>query len=306
MGLCSTQATPCLPALGVASADQRRYPPRSRAFYLVYCAYGFRKLPADVIPVQHRNHVRLHARWTNGLAGVVVGAVAEAFGIHGADHGSGTLLGLGLALGQEVEMGDLGPDEEHGGAVGAGGGAGTATDAGGGVHGLVGHGLGDEDRGGVGRTAGVLGDEAAGALDAVVGGAVDHKVLVDREGLRAEGLDGDGFPLRKGAHVDLAGRATAGSLRDAVDDHAAGAADAFAAVALKGDGILPLGGEAVIDDIEHLKERGLGRNVAGINILEASLAGTGSLPPDSEMEVHARGRVKVTCSCGWRGGRPRT
>ena len=47
-------------------------------------------------------------------------------------------VALGLALRQDVEVRDLGAGEEHGRGVRAGGHAGAAADAGGGVHGAVG------------------------------------------------------------------------------------------------------------------------------------------------------------------------
>ena len=141
---------------------------------------------------------------------------------------------------------------------------------------------------GVGRTAGVLADEASGAHDAVVGLAVDDEVLDDGEGSGAEGLDGDGLAIGEGAHVDLAGGAAVGALGNAVDDDAAGAADALAAVALEGDGGLPSGGEPVIDDVEHLEEGTVGGDVARVDILEAACGLVGILSPESEMEVHGR------------------
>jgi hypothetical protein len=44
----------------------------------------------------------------------------------------------------------------------------------------------------------------------------------------------------------------------AVDDHAARAADALAAVVVEGDGILALGDEALVHDVEHLEEGHVG------------------------------------------------
>ena len=70
------------------------------------------------------------------------------------DHRDDPPVALGLALGEEVEVRGLGGDEEHGRGVGAGGHAGPAADAGGGVHGEVGVVLGDRDRVAVGGVAG--------------------------------------------------------------------------------------------------------------------------------------------------------
>ena len=73
-----------------------------------------------------------------GLAGVGVGASAEAQLVHLDDHLAGAVEGLGLTLRQQVEVAHLGADEEHGAGVLAGSHTGSAADAGGGVHGLVG------------------------------------------------------------------------------------------------------------------------------------------------------------------------
>ena len=196
-------------------------------------------------------------------------------------------------------MGDLGSDEEHGGAVGAGCCTGSAADAGCCVHGGVRHGLGDEGGRGVGRPAGVLADEATGADDPIVGAAVDHEILDDRKGIDAVGLHGDGLAVLELAHVDLAGGPTARSLRDAVDDHAAGPADALAAVAGKGDRLLALPREAVVHDIEHLEEGALRGDLRGMNLGKFALIRGGLLFPESEMKIHGAHDRK---SCGDIGG----
>ena len=73
----------------------------------------------------------------------------------------------------------------------AGGDAGAAPDALGGVHREIGRLLRDRDAVGVGRGTGADGDEAAGLLDLVERTAVGDQVLLDREGAGAEGLDDD-------------------------------------------------------------------------------------------------------------------
>ena len=83
-----------------------------------------------------------------GLAGTRIGAVAEAQLVHLGDHRLGAARTLDTALGQFGERRHAGGDEEHGRTVLARRGAGSAADAGGGVHRLLGVGL--RDRNGVG------------------------------------------------------------------------------------------------------------------------------------------------------------
>ena len=89
------------------------------------------------------------------LALAVVGAVAEALGVHLRDHrgGRGGSARAGPGAGAP-RCDDLGRGEEHGRGVGAGRDAGAAADAGGGVHGEVGVVLRDRDGVAVGRAAG--------------------------------------------------------------------------------------------------------------------------------------------------------
>ncbi len=101
------------------------------------------------------------------------------------DHGARAGVALRLALRQQAEVRDLGGDEEHRRAVRAGGDAGAAADALGGVHrelGDLASAIGTAFA--VGRAAGAHRDEAAGLDDAVEGAAIDHQVLDDRERAR--------------------------------------------------------------------------------------------------------------------------
>jgi hypothetical protein len=61
-------------------------------------------------------------------------------------------------------------------------------------------------------------------------------------------------------------------MRDAVDGQAASAADAFPAIVVKCDGLDILLNEALVDDVEHLKERSIRRNViCGIDLETAAV-----------------------------------
>src|SRR5688500_9164649 len=100
---------------------------------------------AEVL-VELRDHVERDLLGAGRGAGADVGAAAEALVVVLGDHVDHALVALGLALGQEAEVGDLGAHEERRRAVGAGGDAGAAADAGRDVEGAVGVVLGDRDR----------------------------------------------------------------------------------------------------------------------------------------------------------------
>jgi len=246
----------------------------------------FADLSADVLPVQHRYHAGRDIGGTDSLTRVVVGAVAKSFLLHGAHHVTGATLALRLPLGQKSEVRDLGSDEEHRRTVRTGGSTGSATDAGGGIHCRISNRLGNECRGGIGGTTGVLADEATRANDPVVGTPVDHQILYNREGAHAEGLHGDGLPILKLAHVNLTGSSATRPLGNAVDHHMAGSANPLAAIAGKGDRLLALPGQAVVHDIEHLQERSLRGDFRGVNLDKLALIRGRLLLPESEMKIH--------------------
>ena len=107
------------------------------------------------------------------------------------------------------------------------------------VHRQVGDVLGDRDRVAVRRAAAVHRDVAAGRDDAVERAAIDDEILDDGERLGAPRLDRDRVAVLEAAHVELAdGRAAVGPVGDAVDDEAAHAADAFAAIGVERDRVL--------------------------------------------------------------------
>ena len=88
--------------------------PKSHSFYLIDGADSFGNFSSDILTIQHRDDTRRDISGADGLAGIVVGAVAESLLLHGADHVAGATLALRLTLGQETEMGDFGTDKEHG------------------------------------------------------------------------------------------------------------------------------------------------------------------------------------------------
>src|SRR6266849_3569795 len=130
----------------------------------------------EVVAVHARDEPHADGLGARGLALEVVGAGAEAFGVHLRHHAPDTGPALGLPLGEQAEMGDLCCGEEHRGGIGAGGDAGPAADAGGGIHGEVGRGLRHRDRVAVRSAARARRDEPARGDDAVERAAVHHEV----------------------------------------------------------------------------------------------------------------------------------
>ena len=208
------------------------------------------------------------------------------------DHFEGAGGAFGLALGEEGEVGDFGTDEEHGAGVWASGHAGATADAGGGFHGDIGVDFADGEAIAVGGGAIASGDEAAGLLDAIEGRAIHDEVADDGEGLGAEGFHVDGGAIGELAHVELAGGGLAGAVGDAIDGEGAGAADAFAAIVIEGDGFLAFAGEVIVDDVEHFEEGSVFGDIASFDIGEGPWGGGIFLAPDFEFEVHWQGAEK--------------
>ena len=186
-------------------------------------------------------------------------------------------------------MADLGTDKQHGASILASRYAGTATDARGGIHGHVGGMFRDGNHVGIGNAACGGADVASRLDDFVEGRAVDNQVADDGERLGTPWLNPNLVAIFELAHVKLAsGHAIIIAVWPTVDIEAAHTADAFATVVVEADGMR----DAVIDevfvqDVEHLKERAVGRDALyGIG-LEMAL-GTGVfLSPDMECEVHS-------------------
>ena len=81
------------------------------------------------MPIKPSNVLPLDELWAFGLAGVSVGAAAEAQFIHLGDHLLHAVGGFDLALGQHGHMADFGTYKQHGTGVLAGCHAGAAADA---------------------------------------------------------------------------------------------------------------------------------------------------------------------------------
>src|SRR5947209_6568861 len=234
----------------------------------------------DVVTIHAGDEIERDFLGTNGFAFAVHRAAAEML-FHHFHHADDAVVAFGLALREEAEVGDFRGREELRGTVGTLRDAGAALDAFGGVHRALLHRLRNQQRVRFDGAAGVDGDVAAGLDDLVERAAVDDEVLDDREGARAPRLDADFVAVAEVAHVQLAGGGAADrAVRDAVDHHAARAADAFAAIVFEMDRLLAALGQLFVDDVEHLQKRRVGADTFRLVGDEFAVRGARGLPPD--------------------------
>ena len=238
-----------------------------------------------VIAVELGDIVHGDTLGASGLALVLIGAVTEAEGIHLADHGQDALILLRLTLGQQVKVSGLGGGEEHGGAILAAGHAGTATDAGSGIERGVRRLLTHGHVVGVRRGTGTHVNETTGSDDLIQGLAVHHQIAQDGESLGAERLDPDGITVLELTHVQLAGGDMLTAVGHTVDGKGAHTANALSAIVVEVDGLLPLVHEALVDDVQHLQEGSLVRNVGSLIGFDAAPGLGIFLAPDLECEI---------------------
>jgi hypothetical protein len=157
--------------------------------------------------------------------------------------------------GAGTEVRDLRAREEGRRRVRAGGHARATADAGGRLHRLVRVRLGYEDRVRLGRAARARRDVPARRDDSVEGGAIDDEVAQHRERRRAPRLEPQVVAVLEVPHVQLAhGRVAKRAVRLPVDEEAAHAADALAAVRVERDGLLALRHEPLVQHVQHLEE----------------------------------------------------
>src|SRR5271157_2280577 len=215
----------------------------------------------------------------SGMPGASNGDTQDGFG-----HTTGA---LGLALGQQAEVRQLGAHEETGGGVGTHGHTGAASDAGGGIHGSLGVFLGYEHRIAVGGAAGGGGDEAAGGDQAVEGGAVHHQVADHREGARAPRFQVQFVAVLEVAHVELAqGGAGQRAVRHAIHHAAAHATDALAAIVIECHGLFVSREQVFVEHVEHFEERHVLAHVGDFVAHHAALVVRVALTPDVEDDPH--------------------
>ena len=140
------------------------------------------------------------------------------------------------------------------------------------------------DRNGVG-----IGNAACGGAnitshldDFIESGTVHHEVAYDGEGFGAPWLDPDIVAILEFAHVELTGGdAIVVAMRAAVDIESAHAADALATVVVEAHGMRDaVVDEPLVQDVEHLKEGTIRRDVVDGVGLEMALGAGVLLTPD--------------------------
>ena len=234
------------------------------------------------MPIEPRDVLSLDEFGTFGLASVSIGAITEAKFVHLGDHFLHAVGGLDLALGQQSQMADFCPHKQHGTGILAGCHAGAAANTGSRIHGHVGFVPRNRDGVGIGDTARSCADVASRLNDFVKSGAVYHEVTNDREGFSAPRFNPDIVAILELAHVELAGgNAIVIAVRPTINIKPTHATDALATVIIEANGM----GYAVIDkpliqDVEHLKERAIGRDVIQRIGLEMALGAGVFLSPN--------------------------
>ena len=186
-------------------------------------------------------------------------------------------------------MADFGPHKQHGAGIFASRHTSATADARSGIHGHVGIALGNRYHVGIRHTTRGGADIAPCLDDFVQRRAVDNQVADNGERFGAPRLNPNLVAILELAHVQLAGGdAVVVAMRTTVDIKSAHAADAFAAVVVEADGVR----DAVIDellvqDVEHFKERAVGRDALDGIGLEMAFGVGVLLTPDMQFEVHS-------------------
>ena len=96
-----------------------------------------------VVAIEPGDGVRGNFLRTDGCAFVLIRAVTKSRRIHGSDHAENASISLRLALGDRIEMGDLGGHKKHGTGIFTGRHTGATADASGRRESAVRHVLGN-------------------------------------------------------------------------------------------------------------------------------------------------------------------
>src|SRR5262249_8193450 len=131
----------------------------------------------------------------------------------------------------------------------------SAANAGSGIHCQLGLLLRHGKRVGLGCLACSNRNKATGLNDLVEAASIHNQVFNNWEGPRPPGFNSNRLPIAKMAHMELAGcRSALPSMRNTVDDERTGAANSFATVRIKRDGLLTLSDELFVDHIQHFQK----------------------------------------------------
>ena len=186
-----------------------------------------------------------------------------------------------LSLWQQSEVRHLRSYEQHGAGVLAGRHAGSAAYALGSVHRLVGHIFRYRYCIGVGHSSCRHTDISACLYYLVEGAAVHHQVFHYGEGFGSPRLHPYLITVVELAHVQLARRhPVVVAVRPSVNIQTAHAADSLAAVVVETHGVRYLVvHQLLVQLVEHLQERTVGRDVVNLVGLEMSFGFGVLLPP---------------------------
>jgi hypothetical protein len=225
----------------------------------------------EMLAVHPRDDPEVDALGTRGLALAVERAGAEALDVRRGHQRPGAARALGLALGQEPEVGELRPHEQRGRSVGAGRDAGAAPDARRGIERPLGDVAADGHGIGLGRAARPHRDVAPGPHDAVQSAPVHDQIAHDREDARLHRLEPDRGALAERPQRDLTGgRPRQRPVRAPIHHDAAGPANALAAVAVEGHGRLAERDQPLVEPVERFEQRHLGADVVKLVANEAA------------------------------------
>src|SRR6266481_4190250 len=135
---------------------------------------------------------------------------------------------------------------------------------------------------------GASGDESTSFHNSVEPASVDHEIFNDRESADAERLDCDRGAVAKFSHVKLAHSAgMIGTVSFAIDRERARAANAFAAIGVKGNRFLASIKQLFVEDVEHFEKRRVRRDIADLVIDKFAGGLAVLLTPDSQRKVHS-------------------
>src|SRR5262249_41717452 len=138
------------------------------------------------------------------------------------------------------------------------------------------------------RAAAIDGNVPACRDDPIEGAAIDDEILDDGKRSGAPRLDRDRVAVPEPPHVELTHRrAAVRTMRNAVHDEAAHAADAFTAIRIERDRVLALPHETFVDDVEHFEKGHAGRDAVGRVVFEPPGRIRARLSPDLQVQSHS-------------------
>jgi hypothetical protein len=258
-----------------------------RTLIIIQSRHRLAKGGGEEIAIEARDEIFGNFLRAGGGAFVLVGAIAKAGDVHGADHSEDAPVFFRLALGEGIEMDCLGGDEEHGARLFAGGHAGAAPDAGGRIERAFGVMTWNGQCVGLGRRPGARGNEAAGLDDAIEGTAIDDEVFDDGKRPGAKRFDDDRPSIGEIPHVELAGGDPAFSAVGlAIDCQRAHPANPLTTIVVEGNRVIAGLDQPFVDNVEHFEKRALAGDPVGFVFDKVSRRVPRFLPPDFEGEIH--------------------